>query len=173
VYDDHVRSVYGFFSYRLGSRDLAEDLTQATFERAARSFARYDPRRGNHLTWLLAIARNLLIDHFREQHGEPMLSLDEVDLESRAALETLVEDRCFELDPELRAALALLGDREREIVGLRYGADMPGPEIAQLTGLTLANVQQILSRSLRRLRSVMEERRLSAGAGGAREDQHR
>jgi RNA polymerase sigma-70 factor (ECF subfamily) len=58
--------------------------------------------------------------------------------------------------PELERALDTLGQRDREVIALRYGGDMTGPEIAELTGLTLANVQQILSRSLRRLRSELE-----------------
>lgn len=60
------------------------------------------------------------------------------------------------LDPDLAAALARLPEREREIIALRYGGDLTGPEIAALTGLSLANVQQILSRSLRRLRADLE-----------------
>jgi DNA-directed RNA polymerase specialized sigma24 family protein len=39
------------------------------------------------------------------------------------------------------------GTREREIIALRFGGELSGPEIAELTGLSLANVQQILSRS--------------------------
>ena len=56
VYDDHVWRVYGFLAYRLRDRDVAEDLTQATFERALRAWSRFDPRRASELTWLLAIA---------------------------------------------------------------------------------------------------------------------
>ena len=61
------------------------------------------------------------------------------------------------LDPELAAALATLSDREREVVALRYGADLTGPQIAELKELSLANVQQILSRSLRQMRAALEE----------------
>ena len=60
------------------------------------------------------------------------------------------------MTPELATALGALGLREREILALRFGADLTGPEIAELLGLTLANVQQILSRSLRRLRAALE-----------------
>jgi DNA-directed RNA polymerase specialized sigma24 family protein len=42
------------------------------------------------------------------------------------------------------------------VLALRFGGDLTGPEIAELTGLTLSNVQQILSRSLRRLRAELE-----------------
>jgi RNA polymerase sigma factor (sigma-70 family) len=51
-----------------------------------------------------------------------------------------------------------LPEREREIIALRFGGDLTGPEIAALTGLSLANVQQILSRSLRPLREDLEPR---------------
>jgi RNA polymerase sigma-70 factor (ECF subfamily) len=57
---------------------------------------------------------------------------------------------------ELTEALAGLSDRDREVLALRYGADLTGPEIAGLLGLTVANVQQIVSRSLRKLREVLE-----------------
>jgi RNA polymerase sigma-70 factor, ECF subfamily len=60
------------------------------------------------------------------------------------------------LDPRLASALQDLNEREREILALRYGAELSGPEIAQLMGLSLSNVQQIVSRSLRRLRSAMD-----------------
>jgi RNA polymerase sigma-70 factor, ECF subfamily len=61
------------------------------------------------------------------------------------------------LEPRLANALNDLTDRERELLALRYGAELSGPEIAQLSGLSLANVQQILSRTLRRLRSALDE----------------
>jgi RNA polymerase sigma factor (sigma-70 family) len=62
----------------------------------------------------------------------------------------------YEGSAELAAALARLGDRDREVIALRYGGDLKGPEVAELLGLTLANVQQILSRSLRKLRLTLE-----------------
>jgi RNA polymerase sigma-70 factor (ECF subfamily) len=155
AYDEHLSRVYGFFAYRLGSREDAEDLTQQCFERALRAWDRFDPRRASAATWLLAIARNLLIDHYRAHaHDVAATPLDEV---PPSALPS--DDRPgpgLGLEPELASALAGLADREREILALRFGADMTGPEIAEMTGLTLANVQQILSRSLRRLRAALE-----------------
>jgi RNA polymerase sigma factor (sigma-70 family) len=153
VYDRHVWHVYGFFGYRVNSRHEAEDLTQLTFERALRAWKRFDSSRASPLTWLLAIARNLLIDHFRRSGPVPVDPLDDL-----PELVGSVEDPGVGLAPDLERALKGLGDRDREIIALRYGGDLTGPEIAELTGLTLANVQQILSRSLRRLRAELEGR---------------
>jgi RNA polymerase sigma-70 factor (ECF subfamily) len=101
---------------------------------------------------LLAIARNLLIDHYRRAGGR-----HEQPLEDEPEIAAPDRDFDLDLDPALAAALQVLGEREREIIALRFGADLSGPEIAALTGLTLANVQQIMSRSLRRLRVELDD----------------
>ncbi len=105
-------------------------------------------------TWLIAIARNLLIDHYRSQPSSgPNVPIQDV---NPSHLPSTAAEADLGLGPELTAALRTLADRERELLALRYGAELSGPEIAELTGLTLANVQQIISRSLKRLRTVME-----------------
>lgn len=153
AYDVHVDTVYGFFAYRVRSRDDAEDLTQRTFERALGAWQRFEPERAPVGVWLLAIARNLLVDHYRADRSPLQQPLDEVD-EGQLGSELAAPD--LGIDPELAGALATLSPRDREIVALRFGGELSGPEIAELTGLALANVQQILSRSLRRLRVALE-----------------
>jgi len=155
IYDEHVFTVFGFFAYRVVNRVDAEDLTQVTFEKALRAWPRYDPRRAPPRAWLLAIARNALIDHVRAKKPSG-LSLDD-DLGDGALPYTEGPEANLGLSAELEAALRGLTTRDREIVALRFGADLTGPEIAEMLGLTLANVQQILSRSLRRLKGELDE----------------
>lgn len=158
VYDDEVWSVFGFFAYRLSSVADAEDLTQRTFERALRAWGRYDPERAPVRVWLLTIARNLLIDHYRADVWARQQAIEEV---PEGELGSELPEPDLGIEPDLAAALAELGPRDREVLALRFGGDLNGPEIAALTGLTLANVQQILSRSLRRLRKRLEGTELS------------
>ncbi len=159
VYDDNVWRVHGFLAYRVRDRDVAEDLTQATFERALRAWSQFDPRRASERTWLLAIARNLLIDHYRSDRSGQLEPIDENVLPSVPGPEQRRSPSA-----ELIDALARLGDRERELLALRFGGDLTGPDIAQLTGLSLANVQQILSRSMRKLRGLLGDSRGSTQA---------
>ena len=155
IYDEQMWSVFGFLGYRVRRREVVEDLTQTTFEKALRAWGRFDPSRASARTWLLAIARNVLIDYYRRDGAwreEPIGQDDEAVGPDGA----VPGPEPLGPSPELERALDTLGQRDREVIALRYGGDMTGPEIAELTGLTLANVQQILSRSLRRLRSELE-----------------
>jgi len=154
VYREHVTAVYGFFSYSVG-RDTAEDLTAATFERVVRSWSRFDASRSSEQTWIFAIARNVLIDHHRRQRRRSGPSLDE----HPEIIDSVV---CAE-DPlahaasvdAVRAWLEQLRPRERDVVALRYCADLSVAEIADCMNLTEANVHQISSRALRRLRALL------------------
>lgn len=67
---------------------------------------------------------------------------------------------------EIAEALAQLGERDREVLALRFGGDLNGPEIAELLGLSLAKVQQITSRSLRKLRELLEPERSALSPRG-------
>jgi RNA polymerase sigma-70 factor (ECF subfamily) len=159
IYDHHVAQVYGFFAYGVGCRADAEDLSQQTFERALRAWGRYDESRASPATWLLAIARNLLVDHLRASRTRNTQPVDEFGLEAVAS----EPDRpSLGLDPEIERALTELGPRERELIALRFGGDLTGAQIARLTGLSVSNVQQIMSRSLRRMRASLD--RMPVGA---------
>jgi RNA polymerase sigma factor (sigma-70 family) len=161
AYDEHCWRLFGFFAYRVSSRADAEDLTQLTFERALAAWESFDPARASAGTWLFAIARNLLIDH-RRAAGAPTrrgVPLDALDPASEPRVPG--PEGNLGLSPEIATALAQLSDREREILALRFGGDLGGPEIAAAMGLSLANVQQIVSRSLRHL-----ERELEGGESG-------
>lgn len=156
VYRENVDAVYAFFAYAV-TPAVAEDLTSTTFERVVRAWARYDPERASVRTWILAVARNILTDHFRRQKHRDAASTDEhpglldrlVDAEDPLARAASVDG--------LRALLSQLGDREREIMALRYGSDLPAADVARVTGLSEANVHQITSRSLRKLRASLEQ----------------
>jgi RNA polymerase sigma factor (sigma-70 family) len=151
VYLEHVGAVYAFLAYSVPD-GVAEDLTSATFERVIRAWDRFDPRRGSEKTWILTIARNILVDHYRRQSHRNVVStdeypelLDELDYTDEHLVRALETE-------ELRSLLSVLSERERQILALRYAADLQAADIASILELSSANVHQILSRSLRRLR---------------------
>jgi len=156
VYDEEVWRVYGYFAYRLRSRSGAEDLTQLTFERALKAWDSFDPKRASVSTWLIAIARNALSDHHRRSRHRTARSLSDGSVPESELPSEEGPEASLGVSPELAEALGRLSRRERGILALRFGADLRGPEIAELLDMSLANVQQTMSRALRRLRKQLE-----------------
>ncbi len=154
VYEEQLPRVYNFFLYGVGDVALAEDLTASTFEKAWRNRERYRQDLGAFSTWLFTVGRRLLIDHRRRQR--PEVALDEL-LEYPDA-STVDEAVLHEADlAHLARLLAALPARERELVALKYGADMSNRAIANLTGLSESNVGTILHRVVARLRAEWEK----------------
>ncbi len=163
VYEDNVRAVYAFFAYSVPS-EVAEDLTATTFEHVVRSWSRFDPAYARPRTWIMAIARNVLTDHFRRQAYRHTISLDQYP--ALAASLVSSDDpaaSCLSLDL-VRDWLARLKPREREVLALRFAADLSAADIAPQLGLSEANVHQISSRALRRLHEELPSAELTGNA---------
>lgn len=167
-YAEYRSTVYRYVRFRVASRDMAEDLTSDVFLKALRSFSRYDPDRAAPSTWLLRIARNTILDHFRRlrRRGSLHVSLDSAhDLvaegptqEERMMREERLQ-RLLNASQTLRAA-------DSEILSLRYGAGLQNPEIAEHLGITANAVAVRLHRALTRLREAVENNgHLDAGPG--------
>jgi RNA polymerase sigma-70 factor (ECF subfamily) len=144
-----VRRVYAYAAYRLGDGPDAEDATSDTFERALRYRRSYDRKKGEPVAWLLGIARRCVDDVFA---ARPPVS--DVDVDS-AAPGNLDSDAIRRLS--VRDAVQRLDDRSRELVALRYGADLTARQIGELLGERTNTVEVALHRALAKLRSVLAD----------------
>ena len=115
TYEEELPRVYGYVAYQVPSHEEAEDLTQQTFERALAHWGEFDDRRATITTWLLAIARNLVVDHYRARSRRPpTVPIDEL---SEGQLDaTGHSDPELGVGPELESALSVLGERDREVI---------------------------------------------------------
>ena len=157
VYAEQLPRVLNYFRFKVGDEALAEDLTAQTFERAWRGRGRYRDDLGAFSPWLFTIARNVAASHFRSWRPGRELPLDRLATPPQApALEDIVQRRS-DLT-RLRALLARLPGRERELIELKYGAGLTNRAIAGLTGLSESNVGTTLHRTVRCLGAAWEER---------------
>ncbi len=78
LYQAHLAAVFNYCLFRVGDRPLAEDLAADAFERAWRARDRYRPERGDFAAWVIAIARNAVIDWQRRNHRRPTVALPEL-----------------------------------------------------------------------------------------------
>lgn len=143
-----IRRVYAYVAYRLGDGPQAEDVTSDVFERALRYRASFDESRGEPLAWLIGIARRS-VETARAAGRPQMLEATEA-----AAPGDLEADTLLRL--QVRDAVAELDDRDRELVALRYGADLSAKQIAVLLGIESNAVDVALHRVRARLRARLE-----------------
>jgi len=143
-----IERVYSYVAYRVGDGVHAEDITSEVFERALRYRKRYDERRGSPISWLIGIARRVIVDHVTSEHAHSA-ELPEL------SVENLFEDQIAQR-LELRAAVQELPERDQEFVALRFGADLTATQIARILGLRTNTVEVALHRALATLRRSLE-----------------
>src|SRR5438132_7868604 len=145
--EEHLDAVYRYLLLMTRNDATAQDLTSETFEKALRSWRRFDPRRASARTWLCQIARNSALDFFRgeerrrrreERYGSLETEIDEVELPGA-------------LSPALRAGLAELSAGEREVIALRVLLELDGDETARLLGIRRTACSTRPSRALQKL----------------------
>lgn len=150
-----IRRVYAYAAYRLGDGPDAEDATNDTFERALRYRSSYDRRKGPVAAWLIGIARHCVDDLLSGR--DPAAG----EHPETAAPGELEGDTLRRL--EIRSAVLALDERSRDLVALRYGADLTARQIAALLGERTNTVEVALHRALGRLRLALEGDDPSAG----------
>ena len=138
-----IRRVYSYVAYRIGSGADAEDVTSDVILRAVRYRTSYDPTKGQPMTWLLAIARTCVDNHLA---SHPLVLGERPDVAAPGEFELETVHRLAVAD-----AVARLDERDRELVALRYGADLSTREISEILGLSPTAVDVALHRMRDRL----------------------
>jgi RNA polymerase sigma-70 factor, ECF subfamily len=149
VFAEELPRVYNFFRYRVRSTDV-EDLTARTFEKAWRGRHRYRRDLAGFSTWLLTIARHVAIDELRARRAH--VPLDAAAGLAAAGTPEDAASRSSDAD-RLARLVGDLSDGDRELLALKYGADMTNRAIAQATGLSESNVGTRLHRAVQALRA--------------------
>jgi RNA polymerase sigma factor (sigma-70 family) len=158
-YEKYLPKVYRYINYRITDVQTAEDLTSAVFEKALNKFNSYDSRKAGFSTWVFTIARNTLTDHFRSSRQSRTVGLEAVADSPSPQLSPEDEaDRAEEISI-LNSCLAKLSAPEKEIISLKFGAEMTNRQIAGILSLSESNVGVILYRAVRKLRDDFRGRR--------------
>ena len=169
LYRMHVRTVYAFAYRRCGSKEVAEEATSATFERALRSFDQYQWRRGGLRPWLLRIASNEVAEIYRvgarSEGRRGQMALRDL-AGDQSATDPSGETQRVDL-AAMHAALDRLPERYRAVISLRYLANLSADDAAAEMGCSNAVLAVTLHRALGALRREMQSTLLDAN-GGAR-----
>ncbi|HZS03136.1 MAG TPA: sigma-70 family RNA polymerase sigma factor [Chloroflexota bacterium] len=170
LYESHLDTIYRYVYYKVGNGQLAEDLTQHIFMKAWEAINRYQWRELPFQHWLLRLARNTVIDHYRSTKPANASLLDPIgdgiDPEEELAQSEMIET--------LQEAVRQLPDEQREVIVLRFIEQMPHADVALHLGKSAATVRVIQHRALQALRRLLEQEerrtpeRRRNGHGGAK-----
>jgi RNA polymerase sigma factor (sigma-70 family) len=147
--------VFAYVVTLLRDRGAAEDVTAAAFERAFRKARSYDASRGGPRAWLFGIARHAALDELRRRKRTAALAAEPADVTGPAPEDAT--ERALQR-AAVRAALATLPAREREIVALKFHAGLDNAELAAVLGTSVSNAGTQLHRAMTKLRKAVDDR---------------
>ncbi len=162
----HSRRVRDYINMMIKDRDVAEDIFQETFIKAVRVIdeGRYTDN-GKFLSWILRIAHNQVIDHFRAQRQSKAVTESEAGYDVLGTLrfaERTVEDSMVsdQIERDVRALVELLPAEQREVVMLRYFSGLSFKDIAEQTEVSINTALGRMRYALINLRRMIKEKNL-------------
>ena len=160
IYDKYIDKIYRFVFLKVSSPEVAEDLTSETFLKGWMAFREQRTKNNKQRTkienppaFLYQIARNLVVDYYREKGRTQIVSADyriidpRIDLEEKANLSSDFE--------EVRRALTNLKEDYQDVIIYRYLDELSVPEIAKVMQKSEGTVRVLLHRALAALRATM------------------
>jgi RNA polymerase sigma-70 factor (ECF subfamily) len=152
LYRSSRDDVYAYVFTLLRDRAAAEDITAVAFERAYRRRRTFDRRRGEERAWLFGIARNAALDELRRRRRTAALLVDPEDTELEAVGG---DDDVLLRRTAVRAALAELPARDRELIALKFHAGLSNRELAEVLGVSESYAGTMLHRTVQKLRKAV------------------
>jgi RNA polymerase sigma factor (sigma-70 family) len=162
----HKKKVYTYILLIVRNQHLAEDIFQDTFIKVIYSLksGKYKDN-GRFLSWVIRIAHNLIIDHFRRVKQLNTVSKDNYDynvLNNRKLAEHTIEDLLVfdQITSEVRALIDYLPEDQKEVVILRHYAGLSFKEIAESTNVSINTALGRMRYALINLRKLIREKNL-------------
>ncbi len=167
IINRHKNKVFAYISLYIRDQALAEDLFQDTFMKVIQSVraGKYQDN-GKFISWVMRIAHNLIIDHFRKIKQMNTVSNDDYESDlfnSKKLCDSNVEDDMIskQIQKDVRKMISFLPDDQREVVILRHYAGLSFKEISDLTDVSINTALGRMRYALINMRKLMEEKKIS------------
>jgi RNA polymerase sigma-70 factor (ECF subfamily) len=155
LYDNHINQVYRYALARLGNTHDAEDVAEEIFLKMLAGLPSYEWRKVPFAAWLMKIARNEVVSFARrnvKRSQDTELPDELVDKRNNDPAETA--ERLLALE-DLREAVALLPEAQREVIILRFASGLSVADTAKALGKRENNVKVLQHKGMQRLQTLM------------------
>lgn len=158
LYDTYANRLYRFISFKIPTRELAEDILQDTFLKAWQALPKLTLENLNFSAWLYRIARNSVNDHYRAVKRRPTPDNIENYYSLTSNSDTLSETAINFDIAIMREVLQKLSPSYRQILELRFLQEFSVEETADIVGKTAVAVRITQHRALKTLNKLLSER---------------
>jgi RNA polymerase sigma-70 factor (ECF subfamily) len=158
----HKQRIYSFIYSKVYDRDVAEDIFQDTFIKVIRTLKRgkYNEE-GKFLPWVMRIAHNLVIDHFRKNNRMPKFSnAGDFNIFSVLSDSTLDAEKSIiksQVESDVRKIIEELPDDQKEVLMMRMYNDMSFKEISDKTGVSINTALGRMRYALINMRKIIDK----------------
>ncbi|WP_198517067.1 RNA polymerase sigma factor [Tenacibaculum sp. SZ-18] len=161
----HQQRIFSFIYSKVQNRDITEDVFQDTFIKVIRTLKKGNyNEEGKFLPWVMRIAHNLVIDHFRKNNRLPKFNnSDEFDIFSIISDNTLNAEKRIIKDQilaDVRNLIEELPEEQKEVLKMRMYMDMSFNEISESTGVSINTALGRMRYALINLRKVIEKNKI-------------
>jgi len=156
IYDEYIEKIYRFVFLKVGSKEVTQDLCSETFLRAWNVFKANPKKIKNQQAFLYKIARNLIVDYYRNKSRTetiPIESVPIVDLRANFEKNILISS---DLE-EIKSALSNIKSEYQEVIIWYYVDELSVPEIAQILNKPEGTVRVTIHRALNAIRDQIQE----------------
>ena len=165
----HQSKIFGFIYSKILDRDLADDIFQDTFVKVIKTLKSNSyNEEGKFLPWVMRIASNLIIDHYRRNKKMPMLreteefSIFSILKDCSPNVENEMITSQVEMD--LKKIIKGLPDDQQEVLMMRIYQDLSFKEISDLTGVSINTALGRMRYALMNMRKVIEKNKIILSA---------
>ncbi len=163
----HSKRVRSYIGMMVKDDDIADDIFQETFIKAVRVIdeGRYTDS-GKFLSWVLRIAHNRVLDHFRREKSNKQINESDAGYDVLGTMrfaQPTVEDQMIssQIEEDVRSLVEMLPDEQREVVKLRYYSKLSFAEIAEQTEVSINTALGRMRYALINLRKMIQEKNLA------------
>lgn len=161
----HQSKIYGFIYSKIADRDIADDVFQDTFVKVIKTLKSQSyNEEGKFLPWVMRIAHNLIVDHFRKGKKMPMLRETE-----EFSIFTILKDNSptiegklitEQIEGDLVKIIEELPDDQKEVLMMRIYQDLSFKEISDLTGVSINTALGRMRYAILNMRKVIEKNQI-------------
>ena len=161
----HQSKIYGFIYSKISDRDITDDIFQDTFIKVIKTLKSNSyNEEGKFLPWVMRIAHNLIIDHFRRNKKMPMFretedfSIFSIMTDNSMTIENqMITDQ---VEKDLKKIIEELPQDQKEVLIMRIYQDLSFKEISELTGVSINTALGRMRYALMNLRKVIEKHQI-------------